>query len=65
MSTVEKKQSLPEGRYYRMVRKGNGFVLQELTIRKTVVSLKEVGDWDYRGNIEAKALRAIANASRD
>jgi hypothetical protein len=48
-----------------MVRKGNGWLLQELRIKKGRAVLKDLGDWDYRSTVEVKALNAIARASRD
>ena len=62
---VPPQMELPEGTYHRMVRKGNGWLLQELRIKKGRAVLKDLGDWDYRSTVEVKALNAIARASRD
>lgn len=57
--TPKKQQSV---HYYRMKRKGNGWVLEKATIQGQKVTLSEVGDWDLRATTEQKLL---AWASKD
>lgn len=51
----------PTGQFYRMMRKGNGWVIQELTVSpEGKGSLKEVGDWDLRSVVERKLMTLVS-----
>ena len=51
-----------EGVFHRLKRKGNGFVVEKLTVKGgLVVSLKEVGDWDVRMVTENRALNELVS----
>jgi len=46
-----------------MVRKKNGWVVEELVLTETDTMLKQLGDWDVRGITEGKALAALIRAA--
>ncbi len=49
-----------------MVRKGNGFVAEELTVlRDGTLKVRPLGDWDLRSITEVKALNALISAARE
>jgi hypothetical protein len=62
------KEKAPEtdpAKFFRMVRKGNGWIIQELTVTQTgKISLKELGDWDLRLVTERKLLSEVVKYAR-
>lgn len=64
-SASTKAPELKDGVFHRMKRKGNGWVLEKLTLMQGKVLIEEVGDWDIRAVVEQKAISAIARHSAD
>lgn len=66
-SAREAPKKVPESypqKFFRMKRKGNGWIGEEVTIHATgKLSFKDLGDWDVRGITEQKVLSEIVLAS--
>ena len=46
-----------EAHFFRMKRKGNGWLIQELTVdRMGKMTIKDLGDWDMRDIVERKLI---------
>ena len=66
--TKEEKTQNPTltGKWIRMIRKGNGFIAQELTVmRNGSLKCRNLGDWDLRSITEIKALNALIAVARE
>lgn len=63
------QDSLPssglKGTFHRLKRKGNGWVVEELTVTENHLSVRELGDWDLRITTETRALDAMVRAAGD
>ena len=64
MARQSKEAHQVTGVFHRMKRKGNGWVVEELTITPLTMTLTEIADWDHRSVTENKALAALARAAK-